>query len=135
MRVPWAIVIASLGLAASVPPLLAHHSILKEYDSAKTLTLKGVITSVEWVNPHVHFFIDVEENGRTVNWKVELGAPNSLVKTGLPRNALKPSDEVSTDVWIARDGDRTAFARTLTLADGRRLVDTGPQMWLGKNPN
>jgi hypothetical protein len=131
MKTNWMILAASLsfGLAA---PLLAHHSFAAEYDAAKQVKLKGVVAKVEWSNPHIWFYIDVKDDaGQTVRWQCEGGAPNSLVRQGWTRNSLKEGDQVDVQGYLAKDGTNTANARTVTLADGKRVFagsadDGGP---------
>jgi len=126
MRTAQAIAFAGLSLAASGMPLLAHHS-LAFYDSTKVVTLKGAVTSLDWRNPHVRFHLDVPDaDGRTVNWDVETWGTGQLSVRGLTNGFLKPGDQVSTDVFIAKDGGTKAVVRTLTLPDGR-ILDGPPE--------
>ncbi len=70
--------IAGLGVLLAAAPLLAHHSFSAEYDSSKPVTLKGIVTKVDWMNPHVYFYLDVETDGKVTNWGLEMGPPNML---------------------------------------------------------
>src|SRR5579885_3639361 len=75
------------GLLLCVAPLLAHHSFSAEYDSKKPVTLKGIVTKVDWMNPHVYFYLDVtNDSGNVVNWAFEMGPPNGLQRSGWTRN-------------------------------------------------
>ena len=114
-------VAAGILLAASA--LMAHHSFSAEYDSSKKMTLKGVITKVDWMNPHVYFYIDVQdEGGNITNWALEMGPPNGLQRAGWTRNTMKVGDEVIVDCTLAKDGSKQANARSVTLAaTGKRL--------------
>jgi hypothetical protein len=103
--------------------MAAHHSFDAEYDRTKTVVMKGVVTKVEWTNPHARFYIDVtDEAGKVTNWNLELGSPNSLTRAGWRRDALKAGDEVTVNASLARDGSKMANARNITLKDGRRVL-------------
>lgn len=111
------------GLVVSFVPMAAHHSFDAEYDRTKTVVMKGVVTKVEWTNPHARFYIDVtDEAGKVTNWNLELGSPNSLTRAGWRRDALKAGDEVTVNASLARDGSKMANARNITLKDGRRVL-------------
>ena len=116
--IPLAAVLVLLQAAAAY----AHHSFAAEYDAKKPATLSGVVTKVEWTNPHVHFFIDVKDaSGTTTAWEFTMGAVNGLFRRGWAKNMLKPGDEVKVDGYLARDGSHLANARLVTLPDGRRM--------------
>ncbi|HEY7333378.1 MAG TPA: DUF6152 family protein [Bryobacteraceae bacterium] len=121
MKVTLVSLAAGLGLL--VPAVaLAHHSFAAEYDSNKPVTLKGTVTKVDWTNPHARFYIDVKDaNGQAVNWNFELASPNVLKRNGWSRNTLKEGDEVTVTGSMAKDGAHLANARTVTLADGKRV--------------
>ena len=78
------ILAAAMVVAASAIPLLAHHSFAAEFDSAKTVDFTGVVTKVEWMNPHVYFYVDVKDSqsGKITNWGCEMGSPNGLARQG-----------------------------------------------------
>jgi hypothetical protein len=114
---------AGLGLLALSMPMMAHHSFAAEYDAKKPVQLKGVITKIDWANPHVYFYLDVEgENGAVTNWALEMGQPNGLQRAGWTRNTMKVGDEVIVDGSLAKDGSHQANARSVTLAStGQKL--------------
>jgi hypothetical protein len=103
-------------------PLLAHHSIAGEYDVDKPVTVKGVVTKVEWTNPHARIYVDVAQpNGSVVNWTVELQAVSALVRNGWTRRTVNVGDTVTVEGLHARSGVPGANARTVILADGRKV--------------
>lgn len=114
-------------------PLLAHHSFAAEYDEKKPVTLKGVVTKVEWANPHARFYVDVKDDkGNVTNWNLELASPNVLVRSGWKRNSLQVGDSVEVSGSQAKDGSNMANARAVILPDGRKVFagssgDGGPQ--------
>lgn len=105
-----------LGLAAASTAALAHHSFAAQYDSTKPVKLDGVVTNVEWTNPHVYIYVDVPDakSKKTTNWGVEMGPPHMLQKSGWKRNSLKAGEAVIVEGWLARDGSKTANARRVT---------------------
>ena len=128
-----AVIAAGLGLLLCTVPMLAHHSFAAEYDSSKPVTLTGTVTKVEWMNPHARFYIDVKDDkGEMVNWELELGSPNGLMRQGWTRNSLKKGDTVTVAGSLAKDGSKLANARTVTLADGKRVF-AGSSETEGKN--
>jgi hypothetical protein len=111
------------GAFLAVSPLGAHHSFSAEYDSKKPVELKGVVTKVEWMNPHVYFYLDVtDEGGNVANWALEMGPPNGLERSGWTRNTMKVGDEVTVEGTLAKDGSKQANARSVTMsATGKKL--------------
>jgi hypothetical protein len=115
--------IAVFGGLLAVMPASAHHSFAAEYDSKKPVTLKGTVTKVDWMNPHVYFFIDVAgDDGKITNWGLEMGPPNGLERSGWSRNTMQIGDEVVVEGTLAKDGSKQANVRSVTLADsGKKL--------------
>jgi hypothetical protein len=122
-----------LSLILAGTPLLAHHSFAAEYDAKKPIKLKGIITKVDWMNPHVYFYIDVEDDkGNITNWAFEMGPPNGLQRAGWTRNTMKIGDEVIVDGSLAKDGSKGGNARSVTLAaTGKKLGAASSE---GTNP-
>ena len=103
-------------------PAFAHHSFASQYDADAPVELAGVVTKVEWMNPHARFYIDVEDTaGKVINWNLELASPNVLSRNGWSRKSLQAGDRVMVEGSLARDGSKMANARTVTLADGTRV--------------
>jgi len=117
------VAIMAAGLALATVPALAHHSFAAEYDSKKPVTIKGVVTKVDWMNPHVYFYMDVtDEKGNVVNWALEMGPPGLLQRTGWTRNTMKVGDEVTVEGTLAKDGANQANARSVTMTvTGKKL--------------
>ena len=112
--------IAGLGLLAI--PLLAHHSFQAEFDAGNAVTITGVVTKLEWTNPHAHFYIDVKgPDGKVENWNLELASPNVLRRLGWSREIFKIGDTVKVFCARAKDGSNLASARTVMLPDGRKM--------------
>ena len=116
-------VLAIAGLLCPVAQAFAHHSFAAEYDEKKVITLKGVVTKFEWMNPHVRFYVDVKDaSGVVTNWDLELMSPNTLKRAGWDSKALKVGDEVVVNAYMAKDGSKRGNARgSVTLADGRKI--------------
>ena len=115
-------------MIAAVTPSFAHHSFAAEYDGEKPITLKGVVTKVEWENPHMHFYLDVtDEKGKVEEWKFEGFPPNMLVRQGWKRDVtLKVGDTVTVFAWRARNGMNLAHSREITMADGKKILSGPP---------
>jgi hypothetical protein len=111
-----------VGLVLAALPVLAHHSFGAEYDVNKPITLTGVVTKVEWTNPHSHFYMDVKDDkGAVVNWKFEGYPPAVLYRTGWKKDTFKAGDTITVFAWRARDGTAWAHSREITFQDGKKL--------------
>jgi hypothetical protein len=126
MRTKLAALVA-FALSAGVLPIEAHHSFAAEYDASKAVRITGIISKVEWTNPHSYLYIDVkDEQGKFSTWTCEGGAPNTLSRRGFTRNAIKLGDTVTIDGYGAKDGSRLMDARRITLSDGRTFYSGSP---------
>jgi len=108
----------------------AHHSFAAEFDASKPVKITGSVTKVEWQNPHVWFYIDVKDasSGKTVNWGIEMGSPNGLMRIGWDRKAMKTGDVVTVEGSRAKDESNNVNARAVTLAStGKRLFAASSQ--------
>jgi hypothetical protein len=116
--------LALIVAAALTTPLWAHHSFAAEYDSTKPVKLTGAVTKVEWMNPHVYFYIDVrnDQSGKITNWAFEMGAPAVIQRNGWTRNSMKIGDLVTVEGTQAKSGLPHGNARSVTMtATGKRL--------------
>jgi hypothetical protein len=115
-------VLSATILVSSAIPLAAHHSFAAEFDATKPVNITGVVTKVEWMNPHTYFYIDVkdQQNGKVSNWACEMGSPNGLTRQGWTRNTLKVGMVVNVEGTRAKDGSFKANARNV-LVDGKKL--------------
>src|SRR4029450_6420043 len=129
MRTKFAAFVALVGLIVGTGSVLAHHSFAAEFDAGKPLTLKGIVTKIEWQNPHTYFYLDVAAtDGKVVNWGMEMGSPNGLMRQGWTRNTMKVGDEVMVGGSQAKDGPNVGNARVVTMvATGKRLFAASSQ--------
>jgi hypothetical protein len=131
-RKAFGLLAASLGLLFASTPLLAHHSFAAEYDSKKPVKLTGIVTKVEWMNPHIYYYVDVKDaNGKVTSYAVEGGTPNNLRRQGWGKDSLQAGNTVTVEGFMAKNGSNHVNGRTVTLPDGRRVfggsADGGPQ--------
>jgi len=115
-------VLAAAAMMLSAPAIFAHHSGAAEFDSNKKFDITGVVTKVEWTNPHAHFYLDVKDSsGKVVNWNLELASPNVLIRNGWHRNSVKEGDTVSVKGSQAKDNSSVGTAEVITFPDGHKL--------------
>ena len=109
-------------LILSAPLVYTHHSFAAEYDANKPVKVTGVVTKVEWTNPHIWFYVDVkDEQGKVTNWGFSGGPPGVLQRRGISRDAMKTGDVVVVEGFRARDGSNNGSGGRVTFADGRSV--------------
>ena len=123
MRLRLRALLLLAGVAAAAVPAFAHHSLFAVFDEGQTVTLKGVVSKVEWVNPHVYLYLDVADAaGKLTTWSVETFPPSTLRRAGLTREKLGLGQNITLVGYKARNGKDLAFLRTITFADGREVM-------------
>ena len=132
MRLKLVAGLAVLGVLITGAPLLAHHSFLAEFAQDKPMTVTGVVTKVEWMNPHSFFYVEVKDpSGKAVNWSFETASPSALGMRGWKRDSVRVGDRVTVQGYRAKSGANLAAARLVLLPDGRKVFsgtmdDGGP---------
>ena len=121
-----------LALAA---PLLAHHSFAAEFDGKQRIQLTGIVTKVEWTNPHVWFYVNVQDeaSGKQVNWAAEMGSPNALQREGWTRNTMKVGMVVTFNGSRAKDGSNRVNTSSVSV-DGKKLGAASSEGPRGEQP-
>ena len=122
MRTRFAAAAVFIGLLLSALPAWPHHAFAAEFDPKRPVKLRGVVTKMEWINPHAWMHIDVKDtDGKVTSWMIEAGTPNTLFRRGFTKDSLKIGTEVLVDGYQSKDGSNTANGRDVTLPDGRKL--------------
>jgi Family of unknown function (DUF6152) len=124
MQTKLVVAVGGVGLllAVTAASLSAHHAFAAEFDANKPVTMKGTVTKMEWVNPHVWLHMDVKKpDGKVENWAFEAGTPNVLFRRGFTRKSLLPGTVVVIDGYQAKDGTHRANGRDITFEDGKKL--------------
>jgi hypothetical protein len=121
MKLSLRVTIVFAGLLAAMP-IFAHHSGAAVFDTTKKLELKGVVTKMEWTNPHAHFYLDVKgADGTVTSWNLELASPSILLRNGWKRDSLKTGDAVTVNGSPAKDNSKFGIAQSIEFADGHKL--------------
>jgi hypothetical protein len=111
------------GMLLSAAPAWSHHAFATEFDANKPVKMKGIVTKIDWANPHVWFYLNIKaDNGTIENWGFEMGGPNSLRTSGWTKETMKIGDEVIVDGSLAKNGSRNVNAKSVTMAStGKKL--------------
>ena len=122
MRMKFVGLVAGIGLSCLAVPIDAHHSWTAEYDGNKPVSVKGVITKVEWTNPHTHFYVETrDEKGSVTTWNFEMASTLSLERGGWSRKTLQVGDQVTIGGFGGKAVTTRAVASSITTADGKAL--------------
>lgn len=129
MRTKLTVALVGVAWLQAAAPAVAHHAFAAEFDVNQPVKLRGSVTKMEWVNPHSWLRIDVKgPDGKVENWAIEMGPPNSLLRSGWNKNSLPVGTEVLVAGFRAKDGTPVANGREVTFPDGKRLFvgSSGP---------
>jgi len=120
MRLSFPVSFAAAALL--VGPAFAHHSFSAEYDASKPLSISGVLTRVEWTNPHIWFYLDVKDaDGQVTSWGFSGAPPGVLMRRGITKDVLKIGEVIHVEGFRAKDGSHNGTGGAVTFADGRKV--------------
>lgn len=115
--------LASFALLVMALPLFAHHSFEAEFDNKQSMTLKGTFTKIDWINPHIYFYLTVKDDtGKPTTWMLESFPTGFMHRAGLTKDSFPMDEPVTVFVYLAKDGTKNfAWMQELTLANGRKF--------------
>jgi hypothetical protein len=123
-----------LGLALGALPMLAHHSFAAEYDDTKPVKFSGVVTKVEWMNPHIWFYVDEKTpDGAVTHWAISGGAPGQLMRRGITKDVIQPGMMIVVEGFRAKDGTYNANGTKVVFPDGRQVFTNSQEPDSKKN--
>lgn len=118
---------ALFGLLAISTPVLAHHAFSAEFDVDKPVTLTGIVSKLDWINPHVYIYLDVKDkDGKVANWALESWPTGILHKSGVSKDMIKEGTPLTILAYRAKDGKNLAYVRKFTWSDGHAI-----ETWFG----
>jgi hypothetical protein len=113
-----------VGVVAFSAPLFAHHG-AASFDSGKMVTVKGTVTEYVWSNPHVLIKVDgKDDSGNVAHWVLEAWNPVTQISRGWSKNTFKPGDEVSLDIWPAKNGQPVGEIRGRIVINGNEFKES-----------
>ena len=122
MKTKIFLVLLAAAALCAVQPAYAHHAFAAEYDQTKPVTLNGIVTRMEWANPHGWIYMDVKNaKGVSETWAIEAGAPNAMLRRGLRKTDFPAGIALVVTGFLAKNGSHTANGRTVMLPDGREF--------------
>jgi hypothetical protein len=122
MKALVSVLAVAVLLASAVRPAIAHHSFAAEYDDQKPLKITGTLTKVDWMNPHIWYYVDVKNpDGSTTTWAISGGAPGQLMRRGITKDLLVIGSMVNVEGFKAKDGSNNGFGQRVTYQDGRNV--------------
>ena len=122
MRMKLGVLVFSLALSALAVPVSAHHSWTAEYDAKKPVSVKGVVSKVEWTNPHTHFYVDVTDaGGKVTTWNFEMASTPALERGGWSRKTLPVGTQVIVEGFAGRSVAERAIVTSFKGADGKEF--------------
>jgi len=122
MKLRSSVLFLSSVFLMSIPVFAHHSSFASEYDDSKPIKVTGVLTKIEWVNPHIWFYVDArDDTGKTIYWAFSGGAPGQLMRRGITKDKIQPGMTVTVDGFRARDGSENGFGGKITFLDGESV--------------
>jgi hypothetical protein len=127
MKTNVGVLAAGIALLCATGPAIAHHGFDTEYDANKKVTLQGVVSKVEWLNPHMRVYVDVTgKDGKVTTWNLELTSPNTIQRQGWSKSDLLPGEKVEFVGFAGKVVEtRASLSSIKKLSDGRQLFTAG----------